>query len=68
MEGSKDSLWRLQMKFRLSFKTPDVMAQLDFDEVCQEAAKAVVDAYVEYDEYIRVEFDTVEGTATVVEL
>ena len=51
------------MKVRLSFKTPDVLDQLDEDE--REAAEAVISKYVEYEEYIQVEFDTEKQTATV---
>ena len=39
-----------------------------FDKDEKEAVKAVIDKFVEYDEYILIEFDTVKGTATVVGL
>lgn len=54
------------MKFRLTFKTPDVVDQLDCDESKIEDCVKVVDMWTEYGEYITVEFDTEELTAKVV--
>jgi len=53
------------MKFTLSFKTPDVMDQLTVDQ--HEEAEEVIKKFVQYSEYITVEFDTELKTATVME-
>ena len=53
------------MKFTLSFKTPDVMDQM-VDAISEEElkeAKKFAAKFMEYDEYIFVEFDTVAQTA-----
>lgn len=58
------------MKFTLSFKTPDVIDQAleDIDEEDQrEDIKRVADKFLQYGEYLRVEFDTEAQTATVKE-
>ena len=52
------------MKFTLSFKTPDVTDQLDEDQ--KEEAETVLKKFLEYSEYVCVEFDTETMTATVV--
>ena len=52
------------MKFQLTFKTPDVLDQIDGpgkSSVCIKTAKK----FIEYDEYINIEFDTDTGTAVV---
>ena len=65
------------MKFQLTFKTPyvtdaiDDMADADHNdgeerENLVETAKELARKFVEYDEYIRIEFDTETQTATVV--
>ena len=36
-------------------------------EIADEKAKALVDKYVEFDEYIYIEFDTEAGTVTILE-
>lgn len=51
------------MKFTLGFKTPDVTDELDAEEL--DAGKALLDKYLEYGEYIYVEFDTEAGKVTV---
>lgn len=82
------------MKFRLSFKTPDVLDQAFHDhmdthcENCEEhdprcdaccaledkacqaisQIKDMADKFVEYGEYITIEFDTTAQTATAVPL
>lgn len=53
------------MKFTLSFKTPDVIDQLTGDQ--QEEAEEVVKKFLQYSEYLTVEFDTKLKTATVIE-
>ena len=57
------------MKFTVTFKTPDAvqyaLEELPADVDWKEAQK-VIDKYVEYNEYVRVEFDTSTGTAKVV--
>jgi len=57
------------MKFTLSFKTPDVSDQLknehpEMSKDDERKAKALIKKYVEYDEYIYVEFDTENQTVT----
>lgn len=54
------------MKFDLTFKMPDVMEQIDtmHDSDRLEATK-LAEKYITYGEYITVEFDTDEQTATV---
>ncbi len=58
------------MKFQLHFKTPDVTDQLKFPgrltEDEQERAEAVIEKFVNFGEYIHIEFDTETETATVV--
>lgn len=56
------------MKFALTFKTPNVTDRLD--ELCEtederNEAKEFASKFVEYDEYVLVEFDTETGTAVV---
>ena len=58
------------MKLTLSFKTPGVLDELKEDNPEMTAdderkAKALIEKYVEYDEYIYVEFDTDSQTAIV---
>lgn len=59
------------MKFRLTFKTPDVLDQLEsqFDSK-EDVQDAVLFAnnFVEYGEYISIEFDTDTKKAKVNEL
>jgi len=56
------------MKFTLSFKTPDVLDQLDYDiqdEDQRYEADATANKFLQYGECINVEFDTKEQTAIV---
>jgi hypothetical protein len=64
------------MKFKLTFKTPyvtdaiDDMADADLNdgeerEALVESGKELARKFVEYDEYIVIEFDTEKQTATV---
>ncbi len=59
------------MKFRVTFKTPDALDyaldDFPYDE-SREEAKEVAKQFIEYGEYITVEFDTEAKTATVVPL
>ncbi len=59
------------MKFTITFKTPDVLDELDrLEDISEEErsfADELVKRYVEYGEYIRVEFDTETKTAKVLE-
>lgn len=58
------------MKFILSFKTPDVIDQAleNIDEEDQrEGIKCVADKFLQHGEYLSVEFDTETQTATVKE-
>ena len=48
------------MKVQLSFKTTDVEDQLEADEMA--AAGDLISEYVEYGEYLHVEFDTEKKT------
>ena len=57
------------MKVKISFKTPDVLdyALNDIDDEADKAALTeLASEYIQYEEYLTVEFDTVAGTATVV--
>lgn len=63
------------MKFRLTFKTNDVvdgspadMTNEAYSETEREIASTLVDKYVKYGEYITIEFDTINQTATVVKI
>lgn len=55
------------MKFICCFKTPDVLyyALQDVGADEREEAKAFAGQWVEYGECVDVEFDTEDGTATV---
>jgi hypothetical protein len=56
------------MKLILTFKTPDILDQLEDQtnsEEEPEEAKAFVKSFLTYSEYISVEFDTEAKTATV---
>lgn len=59
------------MKFQLTFKTPDVLTELDgdfgYDKNTVEEAKAFAEKFLEYGEYITVAFDTELGTCVGVE-
>ena len=64
------------MKFTLMFKDPDGVYDSLVDagvrgedgEVINEEAKALVDKYVEFEEYIYIEVDTDAGTLTIREV
>lgn len=51
-------------KFILFFKTNDVLDQIEDDENVEEN-KDFARKFLEWDEYIRIEFDPKNGTATV---
>jgi hypothetical protein len=54
------------MKFILSFKTPDVLdaALEEHNDDC-DAIEQTAEKFIKYGECISIEFDTEEGTATV---
>lgn len=56
------------MKVQVTFKTPDALdyAIEDCSESEQKAIRKVADKFIEYDEYVVVEIDTVAGTCVVV--
>ena len=56
------------MKVRLTFKTPDVTydAMREASEEDYDKLERLLMKYVEYDEYLVVEFDTEAQTATVI--
>ena len=56
------------MRFRLTFKTPDVCDQIPkgIDEE-NDAAHELALKFLKYEEYITIEFDTDKGTAIVVQ-
>jgi hypothetical protein len=57
------------MKFTLTFKTPgvlDVIDELPEDQV--NVALTLADKFVKWDEYVKIEFDTVAQTATVLKV
>lgn len=50
----------------LSFKTPDVFDQLeDLSNSDRAKVEKLAKRFVEWDEYINIEFDTTKGTAKV---
>ena len=51
------------MKFILTFKTPDVVDQLEGDD--RPSAEKFLKRWVKYGEYLTVAFDTKKGTAEV---
>lgn len=56
------------MKFTLTFKTPDVTDEIneldaDYDDIL--SAKDLADKFVQYDEYVTIQFDTETQTAVV---
>jgi hypothetical protein len=56
------------MKFALNLKMPDISfyALQDIkDESSRAEAKELMDQFVKWDEYVTIEFDTEQGTATV---
>ena len=61
------------MKFTITVKNPDTIDQSLVEEriidnngnVLNEEAMQLVNEFVEYSEYVFIEFDTVKGTATV---
>ena len=57
------------MKFTITFKTPGALDDLDASRKLSpddlERAKALVEKYVRWGEYLSVEFDIEDGTATV---
>ncbi len=68
------------MKIKLTFKTPDVLDQLDrkiyyddditdeeLDEKIDEA-RSIISKWIEYSEYLTVEFDLENQTAKVLEV
>jgi len=56
------------MKFIVTFKSPDALdtSLEDYPELDAEKAKEFAEKWIEYGEYIDIEFDTAKGTATVV--
>jgi hypothetical protein len=60
-----------KMKFTVVFKTPDAvqyaMEELPAD-ADWESAQKVLDKFVEYSEYVRIQFDSAAQTATVLPL
>lgn len=61
------------MVITLSFKTPDVFDQIEQleDELSGESlekAKDKLRKWVEYDEYVKIDFDLTKGTAKVREV
>lgn len=59
------------MKVRLTFKTPDVTYDALHDEALSDKDHNKLERlfmkFIEFDEYLTVEFDTEAGTAKVVE-
>lgn len=55
------------MKFTISMKNPEALhyALEDLPEEDREEARAFAEQYIEWGEYLRVEFDTEAKTATV---
>ena len=58
---------RNNVKFQLTFKTPDVIDQLDMtDGEEKESLKTFLNSWVQYGELIKIEFDSVRRTARVI--
>jgi hypothetical protein len=63
------------LKFQVSFKTPDavgdtldeIQENLKFDDYEKEDLEEFTRKWIEYGEYVTVEFDSVKGTCRVVE-
>ena len=56
------------MKFTLTFKTPDVADQIgDLHDNDAAIVNRLFRRFVQYGEYVRIEFDTKDGTAVVLE-
>lgn len=60
------------MKFQVTFKTPDAVEESLQDENLSEAQLTKLAGFcskwIEWGEYIRVEFDTVKGTCKILEV
>jgi hypothetical protein len=57
------------MKFTLHFKTPDILEQIeDLEDSEKEKAYEIARKFVEYSEYITVEFDTESKTAVALKI
>ncbi|HWX31175.1 MAG TPA: hypothetical protein VNZ53_27520 [Steroidobacteraceae bacterium] len=56
------------MKVKMTFKDPDRYVHGQAGEEIPDEAAALVRRYVEFDEYVTIEFDTETKTATVVPL
>ena len=57
------------MKFQVMFKTPDVLDYiLEENTDSAEQIQEIADKFIEYGEYITIEFDTDKQSATVVPL
>lgn len=57
------------MKYRLTFKTPDIQDQVLLDSLEEdehEKLRALLDKYVSFGEYVNIELDTEAQTAKVV--
>lgn len=53
------------MKFSLTFKTPGVINQLEEEQDELELAEEFLEQWLEYREYVTIDFDTEAGTAEV---
>ncbi len=58
------------MKFRIQFKDPDCHVTglgdaVEFVDQLPEKARDVADSFLEFSEYVTIEFDTSDGTAKV---
>lgn len=58
------------MKFTLTFKHPNVIDQIESDhgEADFEAIKEFLPKYIQWGEYIKIEFDTEADTAQVIKI
>lgn len=55
------------MKFCITFKTPDVLDQIDDDHYPRKELERFLDRWVTYGEYVTIEFDTDAGSARIIE-
>lgn len=55
------------MKFTVSFKTPDALDDVlvDYSHADHQVMREVGEKFIQYGEYLNVEFDTEKQTATV---
>jgi len=56
------------MKFSLTFKHPDALKQITGSVKDEKEKRKLAEKYVEWGEYVTIDFDTEDGTAVVREV